>query len=479
MAGFSTLEISKRALAAQQLGLDVTSNNIANVNTPGYSRRQAGLTQTDPAMNQSCFMGTGLIVDNMRTFREEFFDQQVRKSISTDSGYEIDQKIYSQIESILGEPSENGLSESVTKFFTALQDVSSNPESIASRTNLIETSKSLVEKFHQISSQIDETKTEIVTNVNQNLLQINRSLKDVADLNLKIASSKAQTGQDAQTFIDQREQILEDLSKLAGVTVTQGNLSSVNVYINGISMVTGPVASTLQLKENVNAGTGEKTLQVMKIDENGNPSNYVNMLSGETASLMKHFNTTLNAQDTDNFSVTKNINDLANALVTKVNSLTVGGYGFDDTGATPPGRSFFTPTVGNVTAASIDINPDITNNPRNIPLSDTPGEQGNGVIGVKLAGLADDTSFVNGMKPVEFYQNFISKLASYGNDAQNGKSASNLITQQLTNQRESVIGVNIDEEAINLIKFQRAFEASSRVVNITNQLLSTIINLGS
>lgn len=104
MSSFTSLEVGKRALAAQRLGLDVTGNNIANVNTPNFSRRVANLSETDPKLTTTGFIGTGVLVDTLRTFREEFFDKEIRKNIARKAAYENEEKAISKIEAILGEP---------------------------------------------------------------------------------------------------------------------------------------------------------------------------------------------------------------------------------------------------------------------------------------------------------------------------------------------------------------------------------------
>ncbi|OGV19296.1 MAG: flagellar hook-associated protein FlgK, partial [Ignavibacteria bacterium RIFOXYC2_FULL_35_21] len=438
----------------------------ANVNTPGYARRQAILIETSPQQILAGFIGTGVLVDNIRSYREEFFDREIRKNMYQQTGFETDETIFQRIESILSEPSELGLNESVTKFFNAFEEVSQNPEDVANRQYLLDTAQTMVDQFHTISSRLTDLKGELKSKFVQDIDSANKLIAEIAGLNQKVYSSYSLPGGDAQTYIDQRELKLEELSKIAGITVTQSDYGSVNVFINGKNIINQDTYYNLRLNEQTSPLTGT-TIQVEAVDPNGN-AQFVFPPGGELASIAKHFNTTLN-ELSSGFSIMRNLNDYADAIVSNVNLEMNSGYGLDDTTPPPPGRDFFEPA--GLTAASINISNDVAN-PRDIPLSSAPGEPGNSNIALNIASMTDTQTFIKD------YIRLIGKIGQMGKDASNGKSTTKLVADQLSNQRESVIGVNLDEEAVNLIKFQKAFEASSRVVNLANEILGTIVNLG-
>mgnify|MGYP000887006146 CR=1 FL=1 len=480
MANFSSLEIAKKGLLANRFGIDVTSNNIANVNTPGYSRRQATFAESNPLYTNSGFIGTGVLSEKLRTFREEYVDKEVRTSLAKQSGYEIDEQMFGRIEAILAEPSDNGLNELTAKFFSSFEALSTKPEDLGLRQNVLTIAGTLVDRFHTVSEHLQSMRVETGSNIQSNIDEANSIIKQISDLNRKIAGSKSIAGNEAQTLVDKREALIEGLTKIVGVTVHPVDNGEVNVYINGISIITDGIPSELKAVESIDAATGEKTMQIAKLDSKGNALSVVLPNSGEISSLLKHFNTTLDSNDSSGgFSIFGQIDDFAQALTQKVNAITIDGYGLDDTGALPPGRTFFEPSVGPVTAATIEISPDVLNRPRDIPISDSPNEPGNNELALDIGRLALDTDFLNGYTPSEYYTGFIGKLGSLASEANYGLESSKLVSDQLLKQRESVIGVNLDEEAVNLIKFQRAFEASSRVINVTNEMLATLVNLGT
>ncbi len=478
MSSFSSLELGKRALLAQRFGIDVTSNNIANVNTKGYARRSAIISETTPNLQSGQFIGTGAMADKLRSFREDFFDREMRSTLSRRSSFENDELVFQRIEAILAEPSKYAIGEDVTNFLAAFEEIAMKPEDIGLRETLLGKAQTLVEKLNRTSHQLTEARNELGTNVNLDVSKANALIQEIAELNKNIANSKTVSQVESQTYVDQRELKLEELSELAGVTVTFETDGNANVFLNGMNIVTGQNFNTLRTQEAINSSTGERTLNIELFDKAKNLATPLSPQAGTIASNLKHYNTTLDANETTGFSVFKQLDDFTNQLAQNINQLAATGYGLDDTTGNPAGRNFFDPVVGKITAGNISLSADVKNKPRNIPFSSAPGEPGNAQIALAIGRIAQDTSFLNGQKPSEFYASFIGKLGSMSQEATNGKDTTRLVAEQLSNQRESVIGVNTDEEAVNLIKFQKAFEAASRIINTTNDLLSIVVNLG-
>lgn len=475
----SSLEIGKRALLAQRIGLDVTSNNIANVNTPGYSRREAIMTETDPAYRRGGFYGTGAVVNQLRTYREEFFDREIRDTGSRQAGYEADERLLQRIEAILAEPSDHSLSNVINDFFNSFEELSTTPDDVSLREYLLSRAGTLVERFHTTAQQLSTVREETLNNIKADIEIANGIIKEIADLNVQIANGKARGNSDPQSLIDRRENKLEELADMMNVTVTRGKAGSINLFINGINVVTDGDAANIKLEETINSNTSERTIILVKTDANGNPVSTITPATGRVANNIKHYNITLDDKDTSGgFSLGKGLNDFANALVQKVNEISNQGYGLDDTGNTPPGRNFFEPAVGNATAFTIELSDDILNDPRDIPLSGASGEPGDNTIARQIGNIAHDATFLENKTPSKYYTDYVGKLANMGNEAVNGNATTALIAEQLNSQRESVIGVSLDEEGVNLIKYQKAFEASSRIINTSNELLAVIVNLG-
>jgi len=296
----ASLEIAKRALQAQRYGLDVTANNIANANTAGYSRRSVVYSEGNPYYAQGNFNGTGVVVDKLRSYREEFFDREIREGITRNAAYELDDKLLNQIASIMGEPSEYGVTEVVTDFFRAFSDLSVKPESIGLRENLISKTKIMTDRFHNIAAGLQDTRQEVHADVFATVDSINTLSAEIADLNIAFASGKKLTAEDAQTVIDQRELKLEQLAELTGIKVTQNDTGSINVFMNGINIVTSHVPSQLTVVEETI--DNERKLKITKVDNKGKFLNNITPEGGKLDSLLFHYNTTLDEKGGEGYS---------------------------------------------------------------------------------------------------------------------------------------------------------------------------------
>lgn len=473
-----SLEIAKRALIAQRLGLDTTSGNIANVNTPGYSRRVPTFTEGEPLPFKNGFVGNGVLVSKLRTFREEFFDRQIRRSLSHLNTLETDDTIIQRLSVIFGEPGENTLNSIVSDFLNSFEDLTYKPTDVSLRQRTINLAQTLTQRFKEVAGQLQETRQQVLNDIKDSISQANKLIREIADLNFKIASLKSKLEGDNQTLIDQRATKIEELSKLVDINITQGDFGNVNVFANGINLVTGSNYNQLKLRETIDPTTQERTLSLLKIDSSGRELATINLRNGKLFSLIEHYNITLDERDSSGkFSVATTLEKFFSTLVNRINSLTESGYGLDDVGPTPPGRRFFT-FVGELTISTTNVNSEILADPRKLPIASVPNENGNAEIARLIAAISNDNSFLEGQKPDDYLTNIIGQIGSLGEQISTLYSISKTANEQLLNQREMLIGVNLDEEAINLMKFQKAFEAASRVVSTTNDILATLVNLG-
>ncbi len=478
MSTYAALEIGKRALLANNFGLDLTSNNIANANTEGYSRRQAITSEGMPYPKNQMFIGTGVSINSIRSFREEYLDREIRKANGTQASYTVDVALYNAMETILKEPTDFNLGASVDKLLNSFDELALQPESIGLRQILLEDAHTLAEKFNSAAQDISQLRSQTYDDIFQDVDKANQLISQIAGYNKAIAITKDKNGNEAMTYIDKRELAIEQLAKLANTTVTHEDNGSVNVFINGINVVTNETARTLRAVENIDPATGESTIQILQHDESKGFDIEVNPTAGTLGAHLKHYNITLDDADSSNgYSIMKQIDTFVGTLAEAINSLFRTGYGLNDTAAPPAGRELFDSTAGTITAASIKVS-DSVKDPNDIPLSATPGTPGNSEIAQAISRISQDSSFLNNQTPSEFYANFLGKVSQMASDAVNGGKSIDLVVNQLNSQRDSVIGVNTDEEALNLIKFQKNFEAASRVIAVTSEILSTIINLG-
>jgi flagellar hook-associated protein 1 FlgK len=480
MSSFSTLEIGKRALQAANFALDVTSNNIANATTEGYSRREMRTSEGLPFNKFGYKLGTGVNIESLRSFRQQYLDREVRKANAYYNANEANVQFYNSIETIFQEPTDSNIGEMLNKFLYYFDEISLQPESIGLRQNLLSITHTLCERLNNTANELVEMRKQANTDLINQTDEANKLIQTIAECNKAIAISKDPSGQDCLTFIDKREVAIEKLSELGNVSVSYEDNGIANVFINGIDVVTGPTIQTLKVIEDVNDLTGESTLRVVSYNKSNDLTIDVNPPSGKMGAALNQYNIMLDpVSSVDNFSIMQTLDRFANTIATKINAIFETGFGLNDTGAVAPNRWLFDSTTGGtITAGNIKVS-DSVNDAADIPLSANPNTPGDSQIAQQVSRLLQDGTFLDGQRPIEFYSNFIGRISQNANEAVSLRNSSKLVVESLNSTRDSVMGVNMDEEAINIIKFQKNLEAASKIIATNNQVLATIINLGS
>ena len=454
MAGLSTiLEIARQSLSAQRLGMDVTGHNIANSGSVGYTRQRLDLTASDPLHTSDGFLGTGVQAEHIGRIREQFIDAQVRTASDALGNASTKQTILSQVEAALNEPSDSGLSSALNSFFNAFNDLSIHPEDTAYRTVVLQKSALLTQSFHQLSANIHQLQGDLLDNANAKVSEINELTRDISVLDNQIVSASG-NGDDPGDLKDQRDVKLDRLAQLAKVGVSEDKAGSMIVSIGGTMVASR--AGSVELSAAVVNGQIAVTA--------AGATAPITALSGELGGVVETYNKTLpgylNALDR-----------LAGALAQQVNTVHASGYGLGNPPST--GVDFFTGT----TASDLSVNPAVTSDPSLIAASDD-GRAGSNGTARSIAALSDAPVFDGGTTSIpKFFANLVSTIGSDINAASTTQQTQELVVNQLKTQRDSVSGVSVDEEMNNLIQYQRAFDASARIVTAVDQMMQTIIQM--
>jgi len=437
---FMGLETTLRGILAQQLALDVTGHNIANANTVGYSRQRASLVATDPYTvpgvtrpPQAGQLGTGVDVDQYERVRDAFIDIQLRAQTMLNGANQATQDGLQQVEQAFNEPSDSGLNSLLAKYWSAWQDVSNSPENLATRQALAAAASSLAGGFNQVSQQLSTLQTQTATNVTYTINDVNSIGTQIAALNDAIAKSTV-TGDHPNDLLDQRDLLIDKLSELGNVALTNGANGAVDVSIGGAALVTGATSATL----------AEASL--------------TSLTSGKLSALVKLRDTTIPGYQTQ-------LNTVASTLISQTN--TAHAAGFDLRGNA--GGTFFTGTD----AATIGVNSALVTNPALIAAS------GNGQPGNAAAALAINTlrgTAVIGSATIDqAYSQLVTRIGSDSQEAQRSLDTSSLLASTLQSKRDSVSGVSLDEEMTNMVRFQRGYQASARALSAMDDMLDTLI----
>jgi flagellar hook-associated protein 1 FlgK len=447
---------------ANQYAMNVTSHNIANANTDGYSRQRVILGTTEPfpapSFNRpmvSATFGTGVEVKTVERVRESYFDGQTRKENMTLGGWEVTDNTLKQLETIFNEPSDSGVQSIMGDFYNAWQELSKNPESSAARNSVIQTAQMLTTAFNQLDKEFTSLQDNINEQLQATVDDINDSAEQLASLNKDILKSVT-FGTTPNDLLDKRDALIDKISKYMDITVIEEDSGIAKVALNGVYLVDDFTAHNMQTVSNP--------------DNNG----YYDLEWSDTVTPLvitggsiKSF---IDSRDTLVPKYRENVDTLVQSFANEVNAL--HGEGFTLNGTTT-GLNFFSGS----TAKDFAISADITG-PEMVAAS-LSGAQGDNSNALRIAQLKsalvmqDNTSSMD-----DYYRSLITNMGvesqTAGRMATNAKQYLDLIE----GHRQSVSGVSLDEEAANMIKFQKGYEAAARLVSIQNEMLETLINIG-
>ena len=449
---FGTISIALRAMQAQQGAIAGTSNNIANMNTPGYSRQQAVLVESDPAYVGNVKVGSGVNLTGFQSIRDDVLELRMQEEQQQQGQLGSTLDAMNQVETLF--PSDGtGIDQEMSQFFGSLSSLSVNPADPSLRQSVLTSAQNLANVFQVTSGKLQKQQSDLDSQVSQAVLQVNQLSAQIAELNGQISSMPANSTE-AGTFTDQRNQLIQQLANVIDVTTIRSDNSISLTTANGVPLVVGNQNYQLSTQPDASG-----RVQVMSGSQNMTGE----IRSGQLAGLLQ-------VRDETIPSILSDLDTLAYNLATQFNAVHTSGYDLNGN----QGTDFFVqPATQSGAAASLAVN--ITD-PSQIAASSDATAGGNG----NLLSLIDlqNQPIVGGSTPISFYSNLVFRVGSNISDARSQQQASDLVSQQLQDQRGAVSGVSLNEEATNLLRYQRAFEAAARVVDVITSLTDTAVNLG-
>jgi flagellar hook-associated protein 1 FlgK len=457
---FGILNTGKEALLTQKRALEVTGHNIANVNTPGFSRQRVELETKDPISSQAGQIGTGVRAKEIKRIYDRFLGIQICFETQTLGRWESQKEALEKVEMIFDESSGYGLNQAMSEFWNAWQDLANNPAGQAERVSLIAKSETLVTTFNKIHSDLKQLQKTIDISIRGTIEEINLIADQIADLNQKI--TQAEVGpQNANDYRDKRDLLLKQLSSMIDINSFEGKDGRVTVLVGGgRPLVENNSSWHLSTKSNASG-----LQDIVWINSDGSSVNITGNISG---GKLKGW---LEARDVVIPEYVERVDILAQSIISEVNNLHSNGFGLG--GST--GNSFFTGESASDMAVNQDIDDDINKIAAAANLDGLPGDNSNAIA---IANLQNELKMNDNTATFDDYYN--SLVSDIGNEMQkaaiNFDHQSTIITQ-LNNHRESISGVSLDEEMINLVKFQHAYEAATKLISTLDELLNTVINM--
>ncbi|MGE7950577.1 flagellar hook-associated protein FlgK [Lysinibacillus xylanilyticus] len=504
---FMGLETSKRGLFTQQTALYTTGHNISNANTLGYSRQRVNLQATPgfptAGLNQPTYpghLGTGVEAGSIQRIRDEFIDRQYRQETNKLGYWDSTAKSIAQMEDIMSEPSEFGINQSFTDFWKSMEDVIDNPKDAAARQVLIAKGKSIAESFNYMDRQQKLIQGNIGNEIKVSTDKVNSILKQIAAINKQIQEVEP-SGYVPNDLYDARDMLVDELNENIPVSISmqksgglakdvaEGSMTITYVPADGsapIKLVDGREYAALATMDTNNqrvdgevdeqATGGYFEFKEIKISAVGEPPadpatgphkiDYSQMDPGK-GTLRALIDAYGHSGGEGTYpEMLANLDKLANEFITEFNKIHRAGVGLDNS----TGIDFFSGTTAR------DFKVEITD-PKQVAVSDTAGEEGNNQNMRKLAEL--QTQAQANLKQGTFqsyYKSLVGDLAVKGQEAERSAFNSTTLHLQISNNRDSMSSVSLDEEMTNMITFQQAYNANARMITVVDETLDKIIN---
>jgi len=454
------LNTAVKALRAHQLAVDVASHNIANAQSPGFSRqrvllRPIGVDGSDN-FTRDAFLGKvgfGVDASDVNRVRDVFLDYQVRQALGAQAQYGAVSDALGKAELIFNDPTDDGLSTLMANFWNAWHDVVNDPEGSPARTTLIHATTTMTSRIQRAYDDLNLQRDNLNVQLATVAQDINAAASEIASLNLQIKQVEL-NGDMANDLRDRRDLLLDRLSRLGQVSYSEQQDTSVLVYFGNHELVVSNEARTIRLEPE--PGNPGMDRLVFDIDDT--------VVTSSTGKLRG----VLDARDVDLPALVTKLDALASGLITQVNAVHQTGFGLDGT----TGTDFLTGTG----ASDIALNAVLAASPQKIATAAAAGAPGDGSIALSIANLQLANTMATGTQTFDaYYGNLVSVLGADVNRAKGLTESGKLLNDHLETLRQSVAGVNIDEEVTNLAASQHAYEAAARVITSIDEMLDTLI----
>jgi len=438
------------ALSAYQAAINTTSRNISNVDNPNYVRRRTDVGSLLSPISGLAFNEK----DTINRLDSGFIQNQIWYKNQFLGKHESDELIYSQIESLYNEPGESGIASIMDGFWNAWSDLANDPESNTAKSIVKDKGVLLTNTFHQVSTDFKNMQTQVGNEIVDTISTINNLLGQIKSINEKVGANYS------YDLADSRDSAISQLSKLINIDVSENTDNVVSITTGGdvlVPLVNGDFVNELTATSDPYAETFNVTVS---FSEGGS----IGAVTGGTlGSLLDIHNDSIPGY-------LDQLDTLAVGIADSVNDIHKLGYNLDDV----TGTNFFNPTVDSV--GSFSVNDDIVADPTLIATSSNPSEAGNGEVAADLADLQFGYNLQK-QKFSDFYSSMVSQVGSKVQEARFLHSSQDMVMKSLQNQRDSISGVSIDEEMTNLIKYEQAYQASSRMIAVADELIKSVLAL--
>lgn len=444
------LELARRALLAHQGTLSVTGHNVANVATPGFTRRKALLEPSNPEQAEGGRIGTGVDFVGVQRRRDLFLDAQIRAEMGGSGRWGARAESLGRVEALLNEPSGSGLAENLTAFWNAWLDLSNQPEDFAARSVVVQRGQTMVEAFQQLDTRLESVLDASDEELRQAVVEVNARLDEIGRLNEQIHAVGSSHGETAD-LEDRRDLLLDTLAQEIGASHLVRADGTVVVRVGHRTVVQGNDVQELAV-ERFAQGDAAHLRVVFR-----NDGSLADGLAGRIGGLVE-----VREQTLPGFR--KDLGDLLVSVARSVNQVHAAGSS---------GLPFFRGSR----LDDLEVVPKLRNDP-SLVSAGSSGDAGDNDIALAVAALRDARNLGNGTAtPGGFLSSLVAGIGSLTQQARIVSEGQENAVQALEAERQSKTGVNLDEEMSRIVESQRAYQAAARLFTTFDELYQTLLNM--
>lgn len=468
---WSMMDVGRRSLANSQTALQTTAHNVANKSTEGYSRQRVDFATNEPVGEGRLRIGMGARAGQVNRINNEYLEKQIEREGNQLGYHSARSDMLGRVEQVYNEQINKGLNHSLGNLFNAFRELSNNPESLATRTQVKESAEYLAKDFNRVNSQLVEIQHDADFRITTKVEEINQLTREISSLNQKIQTVEL-TGAPANDERDRRELLVKQLGEKVSIKSAEGKDGQLTISVAGTGiLVSGHSQRDLMVAATPGRdGKREGNLDVFyKPTDASNPVNITHQLKGgELGGLIQVRDEVVN-------DMIGGMDEMAYKLSEEVNMAHVQGY--DRSGRT--GNLFFEmPDQIAGAAENLKLSDTISSDVSRIAAAAQPDAPGDNRIANILSGLQYKGVFEDGQTTLDDHYNaLVGKIGIEAQRANSAQESQGDIVGQLKNLRESISGVSIDEEMTKMIEFQKAFDASARLVRTADEMMDTVLRL--
>jgi flagellar hook-associated protein 1 FlgK len=460
------MDIGKRSMMNSQTALQTVSHNIANKTTEGYSRQRVDQVTAQPVQDGRLQLGMGSRAAQVSRITNPALDKQLQVEGGKLGYANAHAEVMARVEQVFNEQQNKGINQYVSDFFNSWRELANNPESLTTRTMVKESADALSGDFKRVETQLNDVQKDIDGQVEMHVGEINKMTREIADLNGKVTQAEVQ-GIPANDQRDRRDLLLKKLNEKIDIKFAEGDNGSVTVSTAGNAMlVTGLDSKDLMVTKDVETNRNQI---YFKETPDGMPYVVTDRIrSGALGGILE-------LRDGLIDDLHENINTMAQAIADRVNE--AHSEGLDR--KSRPGGDFFVLEKGATSiAGGLKVSDEISNDVSRIAAAAHDAAPGDNTVAHVVANiqyreiLDDNSSTID-----DYYASSIGQVGVLTDRANKSKDTQNSLVAQLGNLRDSVSGVSLDEETVKMIEFQKAFEASARVIKTADEMFDTVLNL--